>query len=335
MPWSETRDPYRIWLSEVILQQTQVSQGIAYYQSFIKTFPTVFDLANASEERVLKAWQGLGYNTRARNLHAAARQIVNDYHGELPGTASELQKLRGVGPYTAAAIASFAFGEKIPVVDSNVIRLMCRMKGITDLSTSPATLRVIREALYRVLPDKDPAAFNQAIMNFGALQCKPRQPLCHSCPFASDCRALKDHNVSHIPVKKPATRRKHRFFHYFFISNGSGVLLRKRQSKDIWQGMFDLPLIETTSSTLLTTEKQLDFVLQFAPGTMNAQVSVDTDHQTLTHQVINCCFYSYRISDYREKQPNASVKFVEFEKLSTFALPAIIDCYFRAKSILL
>ncbi len=241
LPWKETEDPYRIWLSEIILQQTQVSQGIPYYHRFIDRYPTVHDLANAPIDDVLKTWQGLGYNSRARNLHQAAQTVAETHEGYFPDNYEGLLSLKGVGEYTAAAIASFAFGERVPVVDTNVIRVICRLLGETELPSRAHVRRRIKEFLSLAIAETDPALFNQAIMNFGAMQCTPKSPECTACPFADDCVAYKTDTVSVIPAKAQKKPRRERFFHYLIMHDDRGVVVKQRSDQDIWQGMYDFP----------------------------------------------------------------------------------------------
>lgn len=333
MPWLHSRDPYHIWLSEIILQQTQVSQGIPYYEKFLERFPSVHHLAEADEAEVLKAWQGLGYNSRARHLHAAARQITSDYGGRLPGKYEDLLRLKGVGPYTAAAVASFAFGERVPVIDSNVIRVLCRYLGIRDDPSTRAARRKLQMTLQTMIARVDPAAFNQAIMNFGALQCTPRNPGCTTCPLKQSCMAYNNSDVDQLPVKKPRRPRKVRFFHYFVITDARGVLLRRRTGRDIWRHMFDFPCIETPGPGILRNAKRESFVLSCTGRQVTKSRPPYSASQQLTHQHIHCRFYRYAMDRIIKKNVSPEYYFVDYKNLKTFALPKIIDCYFKANSI--
>ena len=284
LPWKATRDPYKIWLSEIILQQTQVIQGIPYYNKFVGKYPDVHALASATEDEVLNDWQGLGYNSRARNLHKAAISVVEDHGGIFPGDYEGLRALSGIGPYTAAAIASFAYGEPTPVVDANVIRILCRVLGIEEEPSRAHVRRRMSEFLDDAISGTDPADFNQAIMNFGALVCKPSAPKCDICPFQDHCYALKNDMVGRLPVKKTKKPRRQRYFHYLTLTNESGLYLRKRELKDIWQGMYELPLIETPTADSPDHDALIQALKGF--GVQNYLLGHDVyeDTQVLSHQ---------------------------------------------------
>lgn len=242
LPWRNTRDPYEIWISEIILQQTQVAQGYDYYQRFIERFPTVEALAFASRDEVMQQWEGLGYYSRARNLHAAAQRIVE--MGAFPDTYEGVRSLKGVGDYTAAAISSFAYGLPHAVVDGNVYRVLSRYFGISTPIDSSAGKREFSTLAQELLDKKNPALYNQAIMDFGALQCVPRNPSCADCPFSDSCVALKENTVAGLPVKSKKTTVKERFFHYIIILEESGLYIHRRSGGDIWKGLYEPLLIE-------------------------------------------------------------------------------------------
>ncbi len=249
LPWRNTKNPYHIWLSEIILQQTQVKQGLSYYEAFVKTFPTVYDLANASEETVLKLWQGLGYYSRARNLHFSAKYIVNELNGFFPNTYKEIIKLKGVGDYTASAIASFAFNEVAAVVDGNVYRVLSRYFGISTPINSTKGIKEFKTLASSLIDHKNPGLFNQAIMEFGAIQCKPKKPDCTSCPLNMSCIALEKDRINQLPVKLKKTKITHKYFNFLVImSNDGKIILEKRESKGIWQNLNQFPLIESERS---------------------------------------------------------------------------------------
>ncbi|NVJ86622.1 MAG: A/G-specific adenine glycosylase [Algoriphagus sp.] len=244
LPWRGTQDPYKIWLSEIILQQTRVAQGLPYYNKFVNQYPTVRELAEAPEEEVLRLWQGLGYYSRARNLHFCAKQIWFEREGDFPKTHKELLLLKGVGDYTAAAIASFAFEEKKAVLDGNVFRVLARFFGIeTDIASGKGK-REFQELADQVIPAADPGEYNQAIMDFGARQCVPVNPDCNSCPLKSSCFAFRNQLVSSLPVKVNKTKIRDRHFHYFVIRCGENWVWKRRASGDIWEGLFDFPMAE-------------------------------------------------------------------------------------------
>lgn len=250
LPWRNTKNPYHIWLSEIMLQQTRVAQGMPYFYSFSDTFPTVFDLANADEEQVLKLWQGLGYYSRARNLHGTAKYIASELNGIFPDNYNDLLKLKGVGEYTAAAIASFSYDEAVPVVDGNVFRVLSRYFDIeTDIASSGAK-KEFTELAKELIPKDNPAIFNQAIMEFGALQCVPKNPNCEICVLNSGCLALKYNKVGQLPVKLKKTKVTNRYFNYVIFSDeNQDLIIRKRIEKGIWHNLYEFPLIETEADT--------------------------------------------------------------------------------------
>lgn len=244
LPWRGTREPYKVWLSEIILQQTRVAQGMPYYNRFIENFPDVFALARASEEAVLRCWQGLGYYSRARNLHRCAQTIVQQYGGVFPDSFKELLKLPGIGPYTAAAVASICYHEPVAVVDGNVFRVISRVFGIDADITSTEGKETFQRMASLLIEGRNPEDHNQALMEFGALWCTPRQPQCDSCVFSHSCFAFQ-HNMQHLlPVKSKSKVPEKRFFYYFVVRNGNSLLMKKRGNRDIWQGLYDFMLVE-------------------------------------------------------------------------------------------
>lgn len=246
LPWRKTTNPYCIWLSEIILQQTQVKQGLPYYNAFLTQFPSVFHLAKAKEADVLKLWQGLGYYSRARNLHATAKFVVDNLNGDFPNNYKDLLKLKGVGDYTASAIASICFNEVTAVVDGNVYRVLSRYFGIDTPINSSKGAKVFKLLAQELIDKKEPATFNQAIMEFGAIQCKPKNPDCASCPFQDSCVALQNNSVSDFPVKIKSAKAKKKHFNFLvFVSDDGKTILEKREGKGIWQNLYQFPLIET------------------------------------------------------------------------------------------
>ncbi len=245
LPWRQTIDPYKIWLSEVMLQQTRVAQGLPYYERFIKTFPTVFDLAKASEQNVLRLWQGLGYYSRARNLHRCAKEVVEKLNGNFPNSFKELTELPGIGDYTAAAIASIAFREPVAVVDGNVFRVLARIFGIEKDIASGEGKKFFFSLANELIDKKRPDLFNQALMEFGALHCLPKKPKCGECIFSKLCEANQKNLQAILPVKSKKLKIKTRYFYYFILRNKNKVLMKQRTEKDIWQGLNDFYLIET------------------------------------------------------------------------------------------
>ncbi|WP_338039120.1 A/G-specific adenine glycosylase [Maribacter litopenaei] len=252
LPWRDTVDPYKIWLSEIILQQTRVAQGMPYYFKFIEAFPTVEDLAKAEEERVLKLWQGLGYYSRARNLHAAAKMVVDEFKGEFPKTYEGLLKLKGIGDYTASAISSICFNEAQAVVDGNVYRVLSRYFGVATPINSTAGIKYFKSLAQEMLHSGNRRDYNQGIMEFGAMQCTPQNPDCTVCPLANGCMALEKGTVKELPVKIKKSKIKNRFFNYLVpIGYDKGhnkiTQLRQRKGRGIWQNLWEFPLLETES----------------------------------------------------------------------------------------
>lgn len=298
LPWRNTQNPYNIWLSEIMLQQTRVAQGLPYYLDFISAFPTVYDLAKAPEEKVLKHWQGLGYYSRARNLHFTAQFVANELKGEFPNNYKELLKLKGIGDYTAAAIASFSFNEAVPVVDGNVFRVLSRYFNIeTDISLATAK-KEFSELALELMPKNDPATFNQAIMEFGALQCVPKNPNCENCIFNSSCLALQKKKVQALPVKLKKTKISNRFFNYIvFEDENLNTLIQKRDQKGIWQNLYEFPLIETeremdldTVSELIANKYQSEYKI-----TRISNLNLKGQLHKLSHQHLNINFWEVKV----------------------------------------
>jgi A/G-specific adenine glycosylase len=256
LPWRHTIDPYRIWVSEIILQQTRVEQGLAYYQRFVGRFPDIESLSNAEEEEVMKIWQGLGYYSRARNMHRSARTIHRENHAKFPASYDEIKRMHGVGDYSASAIASIAYGEPCPVVDGNVLRVISRYAGIMEPVNTTAGKKKVKEILNSLIDPLKPGDFNQAIMELGALVCKPKQPLCHECPIRKDCYANQNKLTTKLPILNKPKPSKIRFLNYLVImsrdKDHNYIWLRKRTGDDIWKNLYDFPLIE--SETELSSE---------------------------------------------------------------------------------
>ncbi|QRM88427.1 A/G-specific adenine glycosylase [Lacinutrix sp. WUR7] len=246
LPWRRTTNPYFIWLSEIILQQTKVEQGLPYYEAFVTNFPTIFDLASANESDILKLWQGLGYYSRARNLHATAKHIVEELDGAFPNNYKDLLKLKGVGDYTASAIASICFNEVCAVVDGNVYRAFSRYFGIATPINSSQGQKEFKALAQKLIDKEDPAEFNQAIMEFGARQCKPKNPDCTICPLQNSCMALQKNLITELPVKKKSLKPKKKHFNFLVLVSEDGkTILEKREGKGIWQNLYQFPLIES------------------------------------------------------------------------------------------
>ena len=246
LPWRSTRDPYKIWLSEIMLQQTRVAQGLPYYEKFVAKYPTVFDLAKADEDEVLKLWQGLGYYSRARNMHHTAKYVVNEMEGEFPNSYEGLLKLKGVGDYTASAIASICFDEKVPVVDGNVYRVLSRYFGIETPINSSTGIKEFKALAKSVIVSENIRDYNQGIMEFGAIQCAPKKPACLLCPLNKSCKALQTGKVAQLPIKLKKNKIKNRFFNYLvLLDNNGNTSIEQRKGRGIWQNLYQFPLIES------------------------------------------------------------------------------------------
>ncbi|WP_412476776.1 A/G-specific adenine glycosylase [Flavobacterium sp. TBRC 19031] len=297
LPWRNTLDPYFIWLSEIMLQQTRVAQGLLYFLRFTEAFPTVFDLAKATEEEVLKLWQGLGYYSRARNLHKTAQQVAFDYDGVFPESYAELLKLKGIGEYTAAAIASFAYNESVPVVDGNVYRVLSRYFEVeTDIASSGAKKEFMQLAA-ELLPAGEANLFNQAVMEFGALQCVPKNPDCANCIFNNSCAALQKKKVTLLPIKSKKLKVKTRFFNYLvYTDEVNNTLIEKRTQKGIWHNLYEFPLLETEKE--VSFEELLD--LMSNQDIKNKILEVSRFNTALivhklTHQHLNIHFWKITV----------------------------------------
>ncbi len=287
LPWRGETDPYRIWVSEIILQQTRVAQGIDYYRRFLEAFPDVAALARADEAAVLKVWQGLGYYSRARNMHAAARSIMDEHGGRFPADYAGIRQLKGVGDYTAAAIGSIAFGLPHPAVDGNVLRFTARYKGLFDNIATAATRKKVTAICQEWMPADHAGTFNQAMMEMGAIQCVPINPDCPQCPFATTCYAAIHHCTDTLPVKEKTTKIKDRFFHYLIYLKDNQSIIQKRTGNDIWKGLYEFPLVETE-----TERFDLNLFLQENDIQTNGepQIILQKKH-LLSHQRIHLSFY--------------------------------------------
>lgn len=320
LDWRKTINPYYIWLSEIILQQTRVEQGAAYYEKFITNYPTIFDLASASEEEVLKLWQGLGYYSRARNIHYSAKYVVNDLEGNFPTTYKEIIKLKGVGDYTASAIASFCFKENTAVVDGNVYRVLSRYFGVAIPINTTEGIKYFKQLAQELIDTRHPDIHNQAIMEFGALQCKPQNPKCEICPLGSSCESLKEKRVNELPVKLKKLKVRQRFFNYITVlTKDNKTILRQRIGKGIWQQLYEFPLIESSKRI---DEQELadnpDFKnlfedLQFTLKRFNHKQLV----HKLSHQHLNVTFWILSVSQFEK----ATIQWSDIEK---YPVPILI-----------
>lgn len=323
LPWRETRDPYLIWISEIILQQTRVVQGYEYFLRFVNRFPDVLSLALAPEDEVMKHWQGLGYYSRARNLHAAAKSM----NGVFPATYEGVRALKGVGDYTAAAICSFAYDMPYAVVDGNVYRVLSRYFGIDTPIDSTEGKKTFTALAQEMLDKSRPAEYNQAIMDFGAIQCTPQKPNCMFCPLAGGCSALSDARVMQLPVKQHKTKTTNRYFNYIYVRMGARTFIHKRTESDIWQNLFELPLIETEKD--LSEEEFLSLAplhALFADGEVPVIRSVCRNvKHVLSHRVIYANFYEVTL-------PEGSGSFkgyqqIDADDLERYAVPRLIHAF--------
>ncbi len=339
LPWKHIEDPYRIWLSEVILQQTRVEQGLPYYERYLQRFPRVAELAAAREDEVLKLWEGLGYYSRARNLLAAARMVVEALDGQFPTTYQGLLQLPGVGPYTAAAIASFAYQLPHAVVDGNVYRVLARFFGLDLPVDTTSGKKVFRQLAQELLAKDQPARYNQAIMDFGATVCRPKNPICRTCPLAAACQARASQQVERLPLKSKRLQKRTRYFHYLVLEYADQVFLRQRVHKDIWRGLYDFPLIETPSPS--DPDSQLLDRYSFTedgPAELSLQASFLRQsgpyRQTLTHQRIVAYFTRWSLHTLPGKVPDNWL-LVPRHALTHYAFPKIVDWYFTDKNLYL
>lgn len=322
LPWRETNDPYFIWLSEVILQQTRVDQGISYYYRFIERFPTLKELADVDLQTILNHWQGLGYYSRARNLHQTAKFISSELNGVFPESYAELITLKGIGPYTAAAIASFAFNENVPVVDGNVYRVLARYFDIDEPINSTRGVKLFKLLAETLIDPLRPALHNQAIMEFGALHCTPKNPKCSSCVLQGSCLAFANRTINERPVKIKKQAARNRFFHYLIFNVEGNTYLQQRKGRDIWEELYQFPLIETESDGPLdvSLSAHLDRVVQ---------ISVPLTH-LLSHQRITARFYHIVPIDLK---PETDWILIQNSAIQDFPIPRLIDKYLELHSL--
>lgn len=327
LPWRETKDPYSIWLSEIILQQTRVAQGLPYFEAFIQQYPTVFDLANAQEDDVLLLWQGLGYYSRARNLHATAKKVAFELEGQFPTTYKDLLTLQGVGEYTAAAIASIAYDEVVPVVDGNVFRVLARIYGITSDISTQRTKKEFQQVAAGLISQKQPAIFNQAIMDFGAIQCTPKGTNCTPCPFITTCVAYQTNQVDKLPVKLSKTKVKNRYMDFLiFLDEQGNTQLEQRTKKDIWQNLYQFPVFDRFENTPFDIAEHLqkhhlaDSIIQFEALTQEVII-----HQ-LSHQKLHIHFWLVKTTALKGNT-------VAWSDLNKFGFPIVIHNFIQSLTV--
>lgn len=321
LPWRKTTDPYRIWLSEIMLQQTRVNQGLPYYVKFIQNFPTVFDLAKAEEKKVLKLWQGLGYYTRARNLHYTARYVAEKHNGKFPKTYKGLLKLKGVGDYTASAIASICYQEPVAVLDGNVFRVLSRYFGTEIPIDSTEGKKWFKKLAEKSLDKNRPALHNQAIMEFGAVQCMPKNPQCNKCPLASDCKAFQNGWVEKLPVTTKKTKTRTRHLNYLvFVSEENTTILLKRERKGIWRNLYEFPLIESETFTEAHIKENGFSTLNEPPELYNPKPI----KHLLSHQKLLVKFWVLRCKKLPERKFENGEIIVDFSKIPEFPVPVVL-----------
>jgi len=326
LPWRKTKNPYYIWLSEIIMQQTQVKQGLPYYEAFATQFPTVFDLAKADEQQVLKLWQGLGYYSRARNLHASAKYVAQELNGIFPSTYTDLLKLKGVGDYTASAIASICFNEPTAVVDGNVYRVLSRYFGIKTPINSTQGIKEFKTLATTLINTKNPGDYNQALMEFGAMQCKPKSPYCIVCPLQNSCVALQKGKVNEWPVKLKKTKVTKKHFNFLvLISEEKTTIFEQRTSKGIWQNLYQFPLIETENELVSETFKIHPKIKSYL-NDLNFEFSLYNTKELvhkLSHQHLYTKFWIIEI----DKLP---VEGIPISELKTYPTPIVISNFINA-----
>ncbi|HEY1045333.1 MAG TPA: A/G-specific adenine glycosylase [Bacteroidia bacterium] len=324
LPWRETKDPYKIWISEVILQQTQIVTGVDYYHKFILKFPHIKALASSNEETILKLWQGLGYYSRARNLHKTAKIISDSYDGTFPSNYKQLIKLPGIGDYTASAILSFAFDQPFPVLDGNVFRVLSRLYQIELPIDVPANRKVFMEILNQMISNQNPILFNNAMMELGAVICKPDNPKCDQCPVAVHCLSRKNGVHTQLPIKSKLMQKRTRYFNYVYIRYNNSFYLVQRIKKDIWQNLYELPLIESEKE-ILTSKDLLNGLSELITNTdtFSPFPQISLKH-ILTHQEIKAKFWVIKTNEKPNFLMNGCLKVTD-ENYTKYPIPVLIS----------
>ena len=327
LPWRSTVNPYYIWLSEIILQQTRVNQGLPYYLKFIDAFPAVADLANADEDLVLKLWQGLGYYSRARNLQFSAKLILSEFGGNFPDNYTDILKLKGVGSYTAAAISSFSFGLPFAVLDGNVTRVLSRVFGIQTPFDTSVGKKQFQKLAQELLDKKNPAEYNQAIMEFGALQCVPKSPKCNDCPIANDCIAFNTNTVSLLPIKSKKIKVKNRFLHFLVVNKNNEVLIGKRKI-GIWQGLYEFPFLEFDENLNEKCVLKSSLWINFFMDSVKQISSISEVYiHKLSHQKIHAKFWEIDVNSFF----SSDFKIVKFNELQKYPVSSLIEKYLNSR----
>ena len=330
LPWRKTNDPYYVWLSEIILQQTRVAQGLPYYLAFVEAFPTVFDLAKAPQEKVLKLWQGLGYYSRARNLHASAQYVSENLNGTFPTSYKGLLELKGVGDYTASAIASICFNDPEAVVDGNVYRVLARVFGIATPINSTAGKKEFKSLAQQLIDTKQPGTYNQAVMEFGARHCVPQNPQCETCIFNERCEDYRKDLVSSLPVKLKKNKVKKRYFNYMVLLSENGeTVLNQRTAKGIWRQLYEFPLIESdkevSENELVTLESFQSFSEKIEIDSISLYNETSVVHK-LSHQHLFTRFWVVEVSEIKQKT-------IPFSEIQQYAVPVLIENFISNFSV--
>jgi len=328
LPWRHTKNPYIIWISEIILQQTRVNQGLEYFNRFVKRFPDVASLAEAPEDEVMKYWQGLGYYSRARNLHAAAKQIMEKCNGIFPRKYEQVLQLKGIGEYTAAAICSFAYDLPYAVLDGNVYRVLARLFAIEMPINLPKAKKEFQELAQQLLNVREPALHNQAIMEFGALQCVPVSPDCAGCVLREKCLALAGNKVNELPVKIKASAPQNRYFNYIMIVNGGYTYLRRREGNDIWKNLYEFPLIETNHKVDISELPEQEAFLQLTDNMGDVAITLKLDNikHVLSHRIINTSFYVMQVDNENDLLRHRYVK-IQLNAIHDYPVSRLMEIF--------
>lgn len=331
LPWRQTSDPYHIWVSEVILQQTRVAQGLDYYLRFIEAFPTIQSLAEAPLDALMKVWQGLGYYSRARNMQAGAQMVMERFGGKLPSTYNQLITIKGLGPYSAGAIASFAFKQQVPAIDGNVYRILARIFGVFASPFTAGGKKEFHQLVMELMDKEAPDTFNQALLDFGALQCVPRSPNCNECPFVGICYAYRNNLIDQLPVKGKKLIPKDRFFNYIMVKHAGNTYINRREASDIWNSLYEFPLIETQEMLAPEAVMMLpQWVEVVGKGHVVVRYVSEVFKHKLSHQTINARFFiveltvvPYSLKSKYQKAPMST--------LSNLSTPRLIDSFLAAE----
>lgn len=326
LPWRDSKNPFIVWVSEIILQQTKISQGLPYFERFIKKFPTIEKLAYAEEDKILLVWQGLGYYSRARNMHFTAKYIVNELNGEFPNSFKELIKLKGIGEYTAAAIASFCFDEAVPTIDGNVYRVISRLYDIDLPIDKSEGKKLVKNICEKLIINFLPKKINQALMDFGAMLCTPQNPKCSICPLLTKCLSKAENTIEKRPVKSKKLNCQMRYFYYLCVCDNEYILIKKRSGKDIWKGLYEFPLMEKSQKVKFSSIEKDNIFKNFTEKYKIKYIElVETKPHILSHQKIYATFILLKINDLQED----NFFKIKKEELNNYAFPVLITNFLR------